>query len=109
MPLNKCIGTVCLPQWDEQAGTRCNITGWGLLKEFGGVARSRSHPAVITGSMLCASGLDANRGVVDTCQGDSGGPLSCQEKGKFVLRGVTSWGQGCASPNFPGVYGKFRA
>ena len=43
--------------------------------------------------MLCASGV-SDKGIVDTCQGDSGGPLSCAEDGRFVLRGVTSWGQG---------------
>ena len=48
---------------------------------------------IITGSMLCASGV-SEKGIVDTCQGDSGGPLSCAEDGRFVLRGVTSWGQG---------------
>eukprot|EP00438_Fugacium_kawagutii_P015652 Skav229949 [mRNA] locus=scaffold2665:176073:177371:- [translate_table: standard] len=127
MPSNQCIGTICLPHQDERAGTQCNITGWGTLKQFGEAPKVlqeaavtllpdseceqnyRESTEVITGSMLCASGLDAKKRVVDSCQGDSGGPLSCQEKGKFVLRGVTSWGQGCGSPNFPGVYGKVQS
>jgi secreted trypsin-like serine protease len=50
--------------------------------------------------MLCA-GL--KQGGKDTCQGDSGGPLT-GGKGNTVLSGITSWGRGCARPNFFGVY-----
>ena len=63
---------------------------------------------IITGSMLCASGRSSN-GITDTCQGDSGGPLVCEEDGAFVLRGVTSWGQGCALRGFPGIYARVQS
>lgn len=33
-------------------------------------------------------------------QADSGGPLACNG----TLVGIISWGRGCASPQFPGVY-----
>ena len=42
----------------------------------------------------CAGSWDGGR---DSCQGDSGGPLICAEKGKPVLRGITSMGYKCAA------------
>jgi secreted trypsin-like serine protease len=66
-------------------------------------------------TMLCASRTEAG-GTVDTCQGDSGGPLAHYDGTPSAadgtptvddfdaLIGITSWGDGCADPNFPGVY-----
>lgn len=59
-------------------------------------------------TMVCAAALGK-----DTCQGDSGGPLvkDLDPGAGFTWRlvGDTSFGEACAVPAFPGVYGKVGA
>ena len=136
VPINKCIGVACLPRDSDRPGANCSITGWGTLVSSGPRPEILQEASVtlltneicevnytqaknmITASMLCAAGRSRS-GITDTCQGDSGGPLVCKEtvetkdgltqSDRYVLRGVTSWGQGCAFEGYPGVYGRVHS
>lgn len=120
-PIGSCITTACLPDEDVSVGASCFITGWGTLSSGGGSPRYLQEAMVtildnsvcnsnyygeIYDSMVCAQGLKDGE-VVDACQGDSGGPLVCSTAdGPYVLHGATSWGYGCASAYYPGVWSR---
>ncbi|NWH71391.1 PRS56 protease, partial [Piaya cayana] len=121
------VSPVCLPSGpaDPSPGTTCYIAGWGSLYEAEGPAadvvmearvpllsqetcRGALGRDLLTSTMFCAGYLS---GGIDSCQGDSGGPLACQDPSshRFVLYGITSWGDGCGERGKPGVYTRVAA
>jgi secreted trypsin-like serine protease len=101
------------------AGTLETIVGWGATEEGGDLPNHLQEAQVpITTDAYCAgaySDFDAAtmvcagfpQGGVDTCQGDSGGPMFGKlSGGALKVVGATSFGEGCARPDKPGVYAR---
>lgn len=121
IPEGNGISYVKLPTEGSDPGnnTMSTTVGWGSLYEDSGYGSDTLQyvdvPIVdratcqkqyegideVTENMVCA-GLP--KGGKDACQGDSGGPLLTT--GTNTLIGIVSWGQGCARPNYAGVYSR---
>jgi trypsin len=101
----------------ERDGSTVVVTGWGT--EFFGSpsipSRMKSVRLSVVGDSQCtlntlmgfnkATEVCAEALGGDSCQGDSGGPLFGRlADGRRVQVGVVSYGLGCATPEFPGVY-----
>jgi len=124
------IRPICLPTDTSKDYTdfTATVSGWGTLSSGGSSSKKLrevdvkvlsnsdcknkySYPSSwITSQMLCAN---VDGGGKDACQGDSGGPLVTAGSGNGVtagqnyeLIGVVSWGSGCASASYPGVYSR---
>merc|ERR1712096_28205 len=116
---------VCLPLSPSSAYANrpAIVSGWGTLAAGGSQPDELMEVEVqtltnaacssdygygagdISDRMICA--IDGGK---DACQGDSGGPLVTAEPGGYYSQiGVVSWGIGCASSDFPGVYARVTA
>ena len=131
MELNRPgTGFAGLPEPNAHAahGSVCYTAGWGYTSEGGQSTRFlHSINATVYSYDECVNSPDTNfnpidiveevefcagwtDGTKDACIGDSGGPLICvNDENEPVLYGITSWGIGCASDGFPGVYAKISA
>lgn len=116
---------VCFPEKNSRIdhvklgeGPLCYVAGWGRIGETLGTARILQETQVpIVNNTVCDAAYTRNNvnedamlcagyaeGGIDACQGDSGGPMICVEGDQPVLRGVVSWGIGCARSGLYGVY-----
>ncbi|NP_001076261.1 coagulation factor XI precursor [Oryctolagus cuniculus] len=110
---------ICLPSKGDRnvIYTDCWVTGWGYRKLRDKIQNTLQKAKIpllsneecqkryqrheITSGMICAGYKEGGK---DACKGDSGGPLSCKHNEVWHLVGITSWGEGCAQRERPGIY-----
>ncbi len=103
------------------AGKLATTLGWGV-SDRDSVLLQQVHVPVVAEQECAAVYPDATafdtqicagapEGGIDSCQGDSGGPLLVRDdaRGVWMHAGITSYGDGCALPDVPGVYGRVSA
>jgi secreted trypsin-like serine protease len=112
----------------ETPGRKAHVAGWGntIAQPAGGPPAgvnlpNRMHEARVPlvsdtqAAMVYGASYFANVMVaagqegIDTCQGDSGGPMFARAGGHYRQIGITSFGNGCAAADNPGVYTEVNA
>uniref|UniRef100_A0A452DYS8 Azurocidin n=1 Tax=Capra hircus TaxID=9925 RepID=A0A452DYS8_CAPHI len=94
--LNSGVALVPLPEQNAtvEAGTRCQVAGWGAQRHRGRLSRvPRVLNVTVTPANQCrpnnvCTGVLTRRGGI--CQGDGGTPLVCNG----LAHGVASWSRG---------------
>ncbi|XP_066486488.1 LOW QUALITY PROTEIN: serine protease 53, partial [Tiliqua scincoides] len=128
---NDSIRAICAPYSTHQFpfGSTCWTRGWSLYPDSlhmrnsssGGVEvkllgpqncnciyNKTSKPGneiSITSDMLCATPYESTM----HCEEGIGEPLICNERGKWFLAGISSFGKGCGTVVHPGVYTRVSA
>ncbi|KAK5891915.1 hypothetical protein CesoFtcFv8_012344 [Champsocephalus esox] len=114
--VTEVVAPTPLPTRCPYGGLSCSVSGWGNTNLGGEVYMptllqclnvpivdqqvcENAYPGMISSRMVCAGYMEGGK---DACNGDSGSPLVCEGE----VHGLVSWGQGCAEPNYPGVYVK---
>ncbi|KAH8376798.1 hypothetical protein KR093_001395, partial [Drosophila rubida] len=110
LKLSGNIQAIPLAKSEPRDGVAVFVSGWGQtesehtplnLKSVSVSIVERKACAKVYGvNLITSATICAASAGKDACQGDSGGPLV--HNGKLV--GIVSWGEGCALPNYPGVY-----
>ncbi|KAK3736523.1 hypothetical protein QZH41_009404, partial [Actinostola sp. cb2023] len=117
---NERVKPICLGKRDDvKSGKMCSVAGWGSSTAPQGTSvtlLNRDLPLVsnqqcnseshygdrVDANMICAGYA---HGGADSCYGDGGSPLMCQDaSNKWVVSGISSWGEGCGLPGKYGVY-----
>jgi secreted trypsin-like serine protease len=111
----------------ERAGRQATIAGWGNMRaqSANGAGGSNfpdrmqeARPPLVSdadcerayrGDFYASLMVCASKKGVDTCQGDSGGPMwATTDTGRRQIS-ITSFGYGCATARYPGVYTEVNA
>ncbi|KAM9096728.1 serine protease 57 [Sarcophilus harrisii] len=114
--LSSSVGLLKLPRAgvDPKQGTKCLVSGWGSLSDFGesppGLMEAdvsvlgretcnSSWKGQVSSTMLCANSGNWKRN--GFCTADSGGPLICGKHAQGIVSFSGTW---CGDPKTPDVY-----